>query len=229
MHQNDALLGLVRSEVERVQTTFPGVVVSYNRARQTAVVQVVPRLRWRDPETDELVFEQVPQLPDVPILFPAGAGVSIVWDLAAGDAVWVVLGDRCIGEWKDTGNADTEPPVPRRWDFSDAVAIPGGQPPAAALSGTALPSAAGMMVVKAGDLRLGSASAVGAVALAPGVEANLTTLQGAMEAAFVAGAASATTAGDLVAAAAFTAAKTAFDSALIGWPYDTGATKVKAE
>lgn len=176
MHQNDALLGLIRSEVERVQTTFPGVVVSYNRARQTAVVQVVPRLRWRDPETDELVFEQVPQLPDVPILFPAGAGVSIVWDLAGGDAVWVVLADRCIGEWKDTGNADTEPPVPRRWDFSDAVAIPGGQPPAAALSGTALPSAAGMMVVKAGDLRLGSSGAVSAVALAPLVEADLNNI-----------------------------------------------------
>ena len=39
MHQNDALLSLIRSEVERVQTTFPGVVVSYNRARQTAVRQ----------------------------------------------------------------------------------------------------------------------------------------------------------------------------------------------
>lgn len=224
MHQNDALLSLIRSEVERVQTTFPGVVVSYNRARQTAVVQVVPRLRWRDPETDELIFEQVPQLPDVPILFPAGAGVSIVWDLAAGDAVWVVLGDRCIGEWKDTGNADTEPPVPRRWDFSDAVAIPGGQPPVAALSGTALPSAAGMMVVKAGDLRLGSSGAVSAVALAPGVEANLNALLSAIQ-----GAATAAGATSPTALTAFTAFLSTLAGALVGWPYNTGATKVKAE
>lgn len=224
MHQLDALLGLVRSEVGRVQTTFPGVVVSYNRARQTAVVQVVPRLRWRNPETDEVTFEQVPPLPDVPVLFPAGAGVSIVWDLAAGDAVWVVLADRCIGEWKDTGNDDTEPQVPRRWDFSDAVAIPGGQPPSAALSGTALPSASGMLVIKAGDVRLGSSGAVSAVALAPGVEANLNALLAAIQSAATAAGATSPTA--LAAFNAFTATLT---GALAGWPYSTAATKVKAE
>lgn len=225
MHQLDALLGLVRSEVGRVQTTFPGVVVSYNRARQTAVVQVVPRLRWRNPDTDEVVFEQVPQLPDVPVLFPAGAGVSIVWDLAAGDAVWVVLADRCIGEWKDTGNADTEPQVPRRWDFSDAVAIPGGQPPADPLTGGALPSASGMLVIRGGDVRLGSSAAVSGVALAPLVEAQLTTLEAALQASITAGIA----AGGGGVIAALTAMQTALTTALAAWPSTTAAIKVKAE
>jgi hypothetical protein len=225
MHQNDALLGLVRAEVARVHTTFPGVVVRYDRTRQTAAVQIVPRFRWRNPDTDELVFEQVPQLPDVPILFPAGSGVSLVWDLAAGDPVWVVVADRCIAEWKATGNADTEPQTPRRWDFSDAVAFPGGACPADPLSGTALPSAAGMVVLKGGDVRLGSSAAVSGVALAPLVEAQLTTLETALQTALTAGIA----AGGGGVIAALTAMQTALTTALAAWPSTTAATKVKAE
>lgn len=220
----DGLVGLVRAEVGRVQTAFPGVVVAYDRTRQTAQVRIVPRLRWRNPDTDEELFEQVPILPDVPILFPSGTGVSIVWDLAAGDTVWVIIGDRSIAEWKATANTDTQPQTPRRWDFSDAVAFPGGRPPASPLSGTALPSAAGMVVVRGGDVRLGSAAAVSAVALAPGVEANLNALLAAIQ-----GAATAAGATSPTALAAFTAFTSSLAGALIGWPYSTAATKVKAE
>lgn len=172
--EEEALLHLIRSEAERVKTTFPGKVVSYDRTTQTAAVQVVPRLRWRNPETDEVVHEQVPVLPQVPILFPAGKGVSITWDLDPGDEVWVVLGDRSIAEWKSTGNGDTEPAIPRRWDFSDAVAIPGGRPPASPLGATAV--APGAVVVRGADIRLGSATATEYVALSTQVLAQLTAL-----------------------------------------------------
>ena len=225
MSKTDGLLGLIRSEVGRVHTPLPGVVVAYDRTRQTARVQVVPRFRWRDPDTDEETWEQVPILPDVPILFPTGAGTSIVWDLTAGDSVTVLVCDRSIAEWKATGNADTQPQTPRRWDFSDAVAIPGGLAPVSALSGTALPSAAGMVVVKAGDVRLGSSAAVSGVALAPLVEANLSALEAALYAAISAGLAAA----GAGAAAAFTAMQASLIASLAAFPTTTAATKVKAE
>lgn len=221
----DGILSLIRNEIARVRTACPGVVLSYDRTRQTAVVQMVVRERWRDPDTDAIVTEALPPLPDVPVLYPGGGGASIVWDLVPGDAVWVVVADRSIAEWKATGRDDVEPQSPRRWDLSDAVAIPAGRPPAAPLAGGALPAVPGTVVVRGTIVQLGSSAATSPVALAPVVDANLAALEVALDGAIAAGIAA--SGGGL--AAALTAMQVALAASLAAWPVASGATKVRAE
>lgn len=174
----EAVLAAARAEAERVRTTFPGYVVSYDRTTQTADIQVIPRLRKRDPDTGEVSYVRVPVIPAVPVLFPSGSGVSITWELADGDPVWVILADCSVDEWSATGNLDTEPQVPRRWDFTDAVAFPGGRSNADPLPSSAYASSA--LVVRGSDVRLGSSSASDFVALASLVSANFTALATAL-------------------------------------------------
>lgn len=172
------LRAVARAEAARVKTTFPGYVVSYDRSTQTADVQVIPRMRRRDLDTGVVSYVRVPVIPAVPILFPSGGDSSIVWDLDANDPVWVVLADRSVDEWRATGNRDTEPQIPRRWDFTDAVAFPGGRPNADALPSAAY--ASGAMVVRGSDVRLGSSAATDFVALASLVNAQFTALATAL-------------------------------------------------
>lgn len=175
---SEMVVAASRAQTERVKTTFPGYVVSYNRTTQTADVQVIPRMRRRDPDTDEVAYIRVPVIPNVPVVHAAGDGGSVVIDMAEGDAVVVEICDRSIDEWRATGNQDTEPQIPRRWDFTDAVAIPGGQPNAAPLPAAAY--AAGALVVRGDDVRLGSSAATAAVALAPDVLVELQALATAL-------------------------------------------------
>lgn len=173
-----AVLDVSRAQVERVKTTYPGYIVNYDRTTQTADIQVIPRMRRRDPDTGVVTYERVPVIPNVPIVHTAGSGGSLVIDLAAGDAVLVEVCDRSIDEWKATGNKATEPQIPRRWDFTDAMAIPGGQPKAKPLPAGAC--AAGAAVLRSSDVRLGSSTATDFVALASLVSANLTALATAL-------------------------------------------------
>lgn len=214
----DAVVAIARGAAERVQTTFPGYVVAYDRASQTANVQVIPRVRYRDPVSDTVRFERVPVLPNCPVLWPSwgGGACSLVGDLQAGDPVWVVLADRSIDEWKDTGNTDTEPQVPRRWDWSDAVVLPGGRPNASPLASAAY--ASGAVVLRGTDIRLGSSAATDYVALASLVLAQLDALKTALNS-------WTPVPGD--GGAALKVILTALVGG--GWPSSVAAAKVKAE
>lgn len=174
----EAVLATARTQAERVRTTYPGYVVSYDRTMQTADVQIIPRMRRRDPDTDAVTFVRVPVIPNVPVRFDSGTGWSFVGDLSAGDPVVVHVCACSIDEWRQTGRNDTEPQVPRRWDFTDAFAEPGGRPNADPLPSSAY--AAGAAVLRSSDVRLGSSSATDFVALASLVSANFTALATAL-------------------------------------------------
>lgn len=174
----EAIVATAQAQVERVRTTYPGYVVSYDRSTQTADVQVIPRMRRRDPDTDLVTYVRVPVIPNVPVRFDSGTGWSFVGDLSAGDPVVVHVCACSIDEWRATGNADTEPQIPRRWDFTDAFAEPGGRPNADPLPSSAY--AAGAAVLRSSDVRLGSSSATDFVALASLVSANLAALATAL-------------------------------------------------
>ena len=222
---SEMVVAASRAQTERVKTTFPGYVVSYNRTTQTANVQIIPRMRRRDPDTDEVTHIRIPVIPNVPVVHAAGDGGSVVIDMAEGDAVVVEICDRSIDEWRATGNQDTEPQIPRRWDFTDAVVIPGGQPNAAPLPAAAY--AAGALVVRGDDVRLGSSTASAAVALDPQVQAALSALEAALAtAAASAGAAASPGDGGVL---AFSTFASVLSSALVSWPPSMGAAKVKAE
>jgi hypothetical protein len=149
----------------KVNVSLPGTIIAYNPATQTATVQPVPAARRHDPDTDALIPEPLPQIANVPVRFPVGLGgtVSITWPLAPGDAVTLEICDRSIDEWKSTGAPATIPQDVRRFDLTDAIAVPGPRSPAQPIQASGHhPSA---LVLQAPQILLGSSAAVSPVVL----------------------------------------------------------------
>jgi hypothetical protein len=121
----DVILLAVRSELAKVQTSIPGRILTYDREKQRAQIQTSIRGRYENPETEELESYLPPPIPNVPVQFPSGGGFSITWPLKKNDDVRLAFCSRSIDEWLTSGSADNEPTDLRRFDLTDAVAIPG--------------------------------------------------------------------------------------------------------
>ncbi len=106
-----------------VWTALPGRVKSFDAASGTATVQPFPSIFLAG---EPLV---IPEIADVPVSYPQGGGASITYPLAAGDVVLLLFSTLPLGRYREEG-ADGDPVDTRRFDLSDAWAIPlagGGQ------------------------------------------------------------------------------------------------------
>lgn len=147
---------------ERIHTSLPGIVQSYNATVQTAVVQLAVQLRGAT----------VPALADVPVVWPGGSSNFVHMDLAANDTVMVLFSEEDFGPWLVSGSVSA-PAVLARHGLH-AVALPG-------LRRTALAVTGGHATIGvASELRLGDDTATAAVALAPA----LLSLKTALDTAF---------------------------------------------
>jgi len=164
----------VQNRLALVHTSIPARVLEYDRDTQLADVQVLIRFRQRHPTTGELSAYMPEPIPNVPVVWPAGAGGSLTFDLAKGDRGWLLVSERSLDEWKETGQVDSTPADVRRFDLTDASFIPGGQAKPQALPGTA--HAAAAAVLRGDDVRLGSSNASDPVALSPAVQTELNKL-----------------------------------------------------
>lgn len=144
---------------------LPGVVVSYDRSRQRAEIEVPVHVFV------DGVAQPLPVLRSVPVIFPAGGGCSLTFDLEPGDPVYLVPAECDCSAWLARGLRGA-PPTQRRSSPTDYVAIPGG-PRTAPLEQVAQ----GALVLAAEDLRLGGAAASDYVALASLVLSELRTLR----------------------------------------------------
>jgi len=149
------------------RTMIPARVVSYDSTKQTITAQIVVRSFYLD--EDNVMFSYLPKpIANIPVLFPAGDGFSITWPLAKDDAVTLVFADRSVDEWKHSGGADNTPQDMRRWNMSDAFALPGAQAPASPLPAGAVDDAA--LVLRAPMVKVGDSTATQFVALSPAVQ-----------------------------------------------------------
>lgn len=105
---------------KRIRTMLIGKVVEFDPSGPTASVQ--PQVSDIDHAGEEI---KAPQLPDVPILYPGGAGWEFSWALQAGDPVVVLCFDRAIDLWWGSGQAGP-PNDLRKHDLRDAVVLPLG-------------------------------------------------------------------------------------------------------
>ncbi len=146
-----------------LHTCLPGYVLAYDRTTQTCDVQ--PSVRGRVQQADGVISEvDLPALKGVPVAFPSGASFSLTFDLTVGDPVVVMFAERAIDVWKGNQPATiVGVQEPRRFDLSDAYAIPGGRPPVAPLPATDY--ASGATVLRNNDIRLGSSAATDTVVL----------------------------------------------------------------
>ncbi len=167
----DILHLAIRGEVAKLHTSLPGTVLSYDHATQRATVQVGVRSKIRASRGGEITNVDVPPIPGVPVCFPSAAGYAITWPLSPGDPVLLVFSERSIDEWKATGNASNDAQDVRRFDLSDAIAIPGSVSPAQPIPAAGRDAAA--LVIQAATVKLGSSTATEGALKGTSFEAHL--------------------------------------------------------
>lgn len=100
-----------------VHTSLPGIVVSYDATNNKATIQPALNKNFTSGEVP------MPILESVPIMFPN----NIVFPVNEGDYVLLIFIERSIDLWLSVGGQVT-PTDPRKFDLSDAIAIPGLMP-----------------------------------------------------------------------------------------------------
>lgn len=173
----EALDELVDHILGRVNVALPGVVVSYDESTQRVNVRPAVRAHYIDEDTEERVAVRYPIIPQVPVAMMRFGGVfEVDAPLAAGDEVLLLVADRSIDEYVATGQADNTPQDLRRFDWTDAIALPVKlRPRAAAATARVVVDTSGNITVEGTSIKLGD-SAVKAVALAPDVASNLAAI-----------------------------------------------------
>lgn len=109
----------IADTVRRLRTAMPGRVVSFDHDTQTAVVQPLIRLVKADGAGVDL-----PPLGDVPVQFPEAGGFAFTFPIEAGDEGLIVIADRCIDGWWQSGQP-SDPMDFRLHDLSDGIFIAG--------------------------------------------------------------------------------------------------------
>jgi len=102
-----------------VNTCLPGRIEKYDYAKQKADVKPLIKKLYVDGTTEAL-----PVIVNVPVVWPRGGGGSLTFPLEKGDGVLLVFSQRSLDTWLSKGG-DTGPGDPRKFDLSDAIAIPG--------------------------------------------------------------------------------------------------------
>ena len=203
---SEALRAAIKAATDTLQVAIPGRVESYDASKIAVDVQPLIRRGYVDEEGARQV-EDLPVVPDVPLVFPGAGANRITFPVSAGDTVLLIVCGFSIDKWLSDGGL-VDPIDDRRHALIDAVAIPG-------LRAFKNPTAAGTaaLAIEGADVRLGSHSANDPVAL----KSDLQELYDIINAWIP-------SAGD--GGAALKTAVTAGGG--VGWDFP-GATKVKAE
>lgn len=124
-----AAVNFIRDVVaSTVNTCLPGEIVSFDKERQTAVVQSCTRKAMiLDDGTRKTVDR--PFLADVPVVFPYSTttGFSMTYPVAKGDQCLLLFSQDALDSWQARGSVQ-DPPctgLPRHFDYTDAVAVVG--------------------------------------------------------------------------------------------------------
>lgn len=120
-----ALKTVLEARLASVHVSLPGIVVSYDRAKQTADVQPAVNKLVPSAEDEELdISKRYPVIPAVPVCWPRGGGFFVAADLEPGDAVTLLFSEADYSGWRNSGTV-SDPEDKRMHHLSHAIAIPG--------------------------------------------------------------------------------------------------------
>lgn len=105
-----------------VHTSIPATVVKYDEGTHRA--QVKPSVRML---MDNGVQIELPELMDVPVVFPSGKFFDLDFPLAKDDGVLLLFSEQDISSWKK-GDSPAVPATASRFNLDAAIAIPGCSP-----------------------------------------------------------------------------------------------------
>lgn len=114
----------------KIRTIIPGRIAGFDPQTQRCSATPAVQSYYYDVDLEEPVAYEPPQITNCPVWFPAGGGFQITYPLADGDDCLILCAERSIDEWMATGNASSAPRDLRRFDFSDAIVLPGIRPAA---------------------------------------------------------------------------------------------------
>ena len=172
--------------LQDLYSALPGRIDVYDAATQKADIKPLIK-RLIASESGEEIVEELPILPQVPIVFPrGGGGFFMTFPLKPGDLVLLVFNQRSIDKYIAGPGEDTNPDDFVIHDISDAVAIPGFYPDSKALKDIdsddlvmGFDGGVSIHLNKEGVINLGSKAAADALALASKVNSNVDALQAA--------------------------------------------------
>lgn len=107
----------------RLRVATPAIVTGFDPTEQTITAKVAIKERMRD-ENGTLNDVQIPELLDVPVVFPRAGGFILSFPVNVGDECLIIFGDQCIDAWWQNGGVQS-PIELRRHDLSDSFAIMG--------------------------------------------------------------------------------------------------------
>ncbi len=152
---SEVISAAIEQHQEEVWTAMPGIVVSYDSAKQRANVQpAVDRIFTT--EEGELGLEILPVITNVPICFPGAGDYSITFPVKKGDTVLLVFASCSLDRWLSEGGRVKAHDAVRN-DLSDAIAVPGLRSFKRSVGSSGISGSA--MVVAAPSLKLGSSLA----------------------------------------------------------------------
>ena len=115
-----------------VHTSIPGRVEKIDTETQTVDVKPLIKRQYANPDGSE-VIESLPVIPRIPLSFPRAGKYYITWPIKKGDLVELVFTESSRDNYKAGSGKEIEPDDFRRFDLSDAYAIPGAYPESKAI------------------------------------------------------------------------------------------------
>lgn len=118
----DAVRRIVREELEAIETSRTGKIVTYDPETRSATVQPNGKNRYRDPETGDLVVEDLPPITNVPVQFEGGGLFESVFDIPEGIPCKLDFTKHSLEDLASTGVEGVEPSEAPPFQLSDCIA-----------------------------------------------------------------------------------------------------------
>lgn len=112
-----------RALQSQMWTAVPCTIQSVDFAKQTCVVQPTLKVAVRKPDGSQ-EWQSLPVIPDAPLHFPGGGGVSMTFPVKAGDEAVAIISARPIDSWAQSGGEQQQSAM-RMHDLSDAFVMVG--------------------------------------------------------------------------------------------------------
>lgn len=130
----EVLDAVLTTRLASVQTSLPGVIVTYNKTTQRALVRPAVRVPVATSEPGVFAMETLPDVPNVKVVWPSGKDGYFALDLEPGDGVELRFMAVDPTTFFRTGEV-SDPADLRRFSLAHAVAYPGLNPNSQALPG----------------------------------------------------------------------------------------------
>lgn len=112
----------IESRLSDLFTVQVARVEAFDPAKRT--IDALPMVRRPMPTASGLtVYEDLPIVPNVPILYPAAGALSITWPLVPGDFVVLLSTTLAIGQWRQTGTLSDAGDL-RQHSLGSSLALP---------------------------------------------------------------------------------------------------------